>query len=70
MTFQVNITQEMKSLKLFSYLGGPADTSHLIVPLEFRLTFLMIILVGLERSDMKIPGRMKIVTGGDSINNL
>ena len=49
-----------------SYLGGPPETSHLYKPLVERVTFLMMILVGEERSETEIPLSRKIVTGGDS----
>ena len=49
-----------------SYLGGPPETSHLYKPLVERVTFLMMILVGEERSSTNIPGSRKIVKVGDS----
>ena len=51
---------------MFQYLGGPPETSHLTYPLVERLMFLMMILVGEERSSTLIPEIRKIVTGGDS----
>ena len=48
------------------YLGGPAETSHLKIPLVPELTFLMIRCVGEDLELTTTPGNGYVVTVGGS----